>query len=582
LQKKAESLKHKADGNAALQKGDFSAAVAAYTKAIDCDGANHVFYSNRSAAHLSAKNLQNALDDAEATIGLNPDFAKGYGRKGAALHAMKRYNDSANAYEEGLAKFPSDAGLKSGLEGCIKDRDTPEWQKGGRGGGMGGMGGMGNSNPMAGLFGPEMIKKMEQNPKLKEYLNDKEFMAKIDMLKRDPNSLQMMMGDPRIMEVFQMMLGGNVSFGGNDEPPPAPAPAPKRKEPEPEPEPEVDTSNFTEQELKEHNDKKAAVALKTEGNELYKKKDFDGALGKYDEAIAKDPKNMTFISNKAAVYFTQKKWDEVISACEEAMEVGKANFAPFEDRAKCLTRWGKTLFKQGKVGDAIEKLKESQLEAYQKDTERLLKTWELEKRKADVLAYQDPDKAQEAKDRGNAHFREKRFGEAVKEYEEAVKRDPNNPPIRNNLAAALCKVMDFNGAKMHIDKALDMDPKYVKAYARKGDIHVLMKENHKALDAYRAGLALEPDNTACKEGATKVTNMINMGSQNMSEDEKRERAAHGMADPEVQNILQDPVIRQVLQDFNEKPQAAQQAMRDPGVASKIEKLIAAGVLQVGR
>ncbi len=73
--------------------------------------------------------------------------------------------------------------------------------------------------------------------------------------------------------------------------------------------------------------------------------------------------------------------------------------------------------------------------------------------------------------------------------------------------------------------------------------------------------------------------MVNMGSQNMTEEEKKERAAHGMADPEIQNILHDPVMKQVLQDFNENPAAAQQAMRDVTVRRKIEKLIAAGVLQ---
>ena len=71
----------------------------------------------------------------------------------------------------------------------------------------------GAGNPMAGLFGPQMITKMKADPKLKEYLNDEEFMQKIDMLQKNPNNLQTMMGDPRIMEVFQMMLGGNVSFG---------------------------------------------------------------------------------------------------------------------------------------------------------------------------------------------------------------------------------------------------------------------------------------------------------------------------------------------------------------------------------
>lgn len=36
-----------------------------------------------------------------------------------------------------------------------------------------------------------------------------------------------------------------------------------------------------------------------------------------------------------------------------------------------------------------------------------------------------------------------------------------------------------------------------------------------------------------------------------------ERAAHAMADPEIQMILTDPVVRQVLNDFKENPQHAQ-------------------------
>lgn len=172
-------------------------------------------------------------------------------------------------------------------------------------------------------------------------------------------------------------------------------------------------------------------------------------------------------------------------------------------------------------------------------------------------------------------------GEAVLEYEEAVKRAPNNPAIRNNLAAALCKVMDFNGAKKNIEKAIELDPKYVKAWARKGDIEVLMKENHKALDSYKTGLDIDSTNAACKEGLRKVTTMINYGNSTMTEDEKLERARHGMADPEIQSILQDPMMQQILKDFNENPQAANKAMANPAVRAKIEKLIASGVVQTG-
>merc|ERR1712010_68299 len=100
-------------------------------------------------------------------------------------------------------------------------------------------------------------------------------------------------------------------------------------------------------------------------------------------------------------------------------------------------------------------------------------------------------------------------------YEEAVKRAPKNATIRNNLAASLCKIMDFNGAKREIDVALELDPKYVKAWARKGDIEVVMKENHKAMESYRKGLQVDPDNAVCREGLRKVTAMVNMGAANM-------------------------------------------------------------------
>jgi len=195
------------------------------------------------------------------------------------------------------------------------------------------------------------------------------------------------------------------------------------------------------------------------------------------------------------------------------------------------------------------------------------------------VAHRQRKGREEAKQRGNEHFRAKKWGEAVKEYEEAVKRAPKNPTIRNNLAAALCKIMDFNGAKRNIEEALELDPKYVKAYARKGDIEVLMKENHKAMDSYRKGLEIDPTNAACRDGLNKVQTMINMGSANMTEEEKKERAQHAMADPEIQSIMQDPVIRQVLQDFNDNPNAANAAMRDASVRTKIEKLIASGILQ---
>ena len=57
-----------------------------FTEAIKIEPENHVLYSNRSGAYASKKDFQNALEDADKTTEIKPDWAKGWGRKGAALH----------------------------------------------------------------------------------------------------------------------------------------------------------------------------------------------------------------------------------------------------------------------------------------------------------------------------------------------------------------------------------------------------------------------------------------------------------------------------------------------------------------
>lgn len=542
-----------------MMANNLSEAIELYTKAINADGTNHVYYSNRSAAYLKQGSATMALEDASSCIGLNAEFSKGYSRKGAALHSLKRYNDAIAAYEDGLSKFAGDAALTKGLNEAKRDKERAEAGPsiGGSGSGLHGL-----NN----LFGPNLLAKVAAHPKLASYMSDASFVEKVNKLSAG-NMTEDLMADPRMMEVLQVVLGMPEKDDANAS---SSAPAPKQKT-------EETKKDETEpMEVDEETD--PAVLAKMKGNKLYSEKKFDEALQAYDEAISSDGTVMTFYINKAAVYLTTKQYEKSIEMCQEGLEVGKANLAPFEERAKAHARMGKAYQAQKKYAEAIECYKNAQLESFDKVVQRTLKNLELEKKKSDTLAYQDDGKAEEAKARGNDFFREKKFGEAVKEYEDAVKRAPKNATIRNNLAAALCKIMDFNGAKREIEAALDLDPKYVKAYARKGDIEIMMKEYHKAMESYKKGLALESSNAACKEGLRKVSGMIN---SSVTEEERKERAAHAMADPEIQGILQDPVIRQILQDFNDNPDAAQAAMKDVGVRTKIEKLIASGILQTG-
>ena len=138
-----QPLQCKALGNKALQAGDFITAIDHYTAAIDKDGSNHVYYSNRSAAHLSSNQLEKALEDGEACVGLKPDWPKGWARKASALWKMGRMNDAQKCYEDGIKAAGEDKSLVEGLAKLVEAKNAPPRPTGG-------------ANPMAGLFGPQV------------------------------------------------------------------------------------------------------------------------------------------------------------------------------------------------------------------------------------------------------------------------------------------------------------------------------------------------------------------------------------------------------------------------------------------
>jgi stress-induced-phosphoprotein 1 len=89
-----------------------------FTEAIAIEPTNHILYSNRSAAYASKKSkddFEKALEDANKVVEIKPDWAKGWGRKGAAMHGLGDLLGAHDAYEEGLKLDPANAANKSGL-----------------------------------------------------------------------------------------------------------------------------------------------------------------------------------------------------------------------------------------------------------------------------------------------------------------------------------------------------------------------------------------------------------------------------------------------------------------------------------
>ena len=109
-------------------------------------------------------------------------------------------------------------------------------------------------------------------------------------------------------------------------------------------------------------------------------------------------------------------------------------------------------------------------------------------------------------------------------------------------------------------------------------IHLLLvQEYHKAMDDYKHVLELEPENSDARDGLRRTVAKINEASSGEADPD---RAAHAMADPEIQAILRDPMVTQAIQDMQRDAASARKVMTDPSMSKKIERLIAAGVLHV--
>ena len=76
-----------------------------------------MLYSNRSGALAASGSFSAALSDAERCIALDPTWGKGYTRKAAALHGLKRYLVAVQAYDEALEREPEGSGREALLVG---------------------------------------------------------------------------------------------------------------------------------------------------------------------------------------------------------------------------------------------------------------------------------------------------------------------------------------------------------------------------------------------------------------------------------------------------------------------------------
>ena len=502
-------------------------------------------------------------------------YRVGYSRKGAALYGLKRYDDAVSAYEAGLAIDPTNEQLKSGLEdvrAAAANASDP----------------MGNIGAM--LSSPELYGKLAMDPATRGFLAQPDFIAMLTDVQKNPSQFGKYMNDPRMMKVLSVALGVSVMSGDeaanggmfNDQQAATASTADKPKETSAPPPPPPSSSKPAPMEVEEELTGPKAEAKKEKelGNAAYKAKDFEKALEHYNKAISIDPEDISFITNKAAVNFEKGDYDECVKCCDDAVEKGRELRVDYKLVARAMTRKGNALVKQGKLEEAIEQYQKSLMEHRNADTLKRLNDAERTLKENKVKAYLDPAKAEEARVKGNDLFKEQKYPEAVEQYTESIKRNPDDHRVYSNRAACYTKLAAFNEALKDAEKCIEMDPTFVKGYSRKGHVEFFTKQFDKALETYQAGLKVDPNNEELRDGLRRTMLEIQKGQTGqVDEGEMKERQQRAMQDPEIQGILQDPVMRQVLDDFQNHPKAAAEHQKNPMIMAKIQKLINAGIVQ---
>lgn len=113
---KDEAEKLKTEGNNLVKAEKFEEAIQCYTKAMQLDPNNPVYYCNRAAAYSRLNNHHATIDDCKAALKIEPTYSKAYGRLGFAYTSLKMFQEAKQSYQKALELEPGNQNYLNNLE----------------------------------------------------------------------------------------------------------------------------------------------------------------------------------------------------------------------------------------------------------------------------------------------------------------------------------------------------------------------------------------------------------------------------------------------------------------------------------
>ncbi|XP_015435379.1 PREDICTED: small glutamine-rich tetratricopeptide repeat-containing protein alpha-like [Dufourea novaeangliae] len=181
VEAKAEAERLKNEGNVLMKAKKHTEALANYTKAIQLDGRNAVYYCNRAAAYSKIGSYQQAIKDCHTALSIDPSYSKAYGRLGLAYSSLKRHKEAKENYQKALEMEPDNESYKNNLQ--VAEEKLAEQ-------------GMNNMGLGGGAFPGMDLRSLLSNPTLM-------------------NMTRQMLSDPALQNMVSNIVSGNVEQGGH-------------------------------------------------------------------------------------------------------------------------------------------------------------------------------------------------------------------------------------------------------------------------------------------------------------------------------------------------------------------------------
>ena len=226
---------------------------------------------------------------------------------------------------------------------------------------------------------------------------------------------------------------------------------------------------------------------------LVRTKKFNEAKVRLAKALLLDPKNTEYLAMNAEILYEQDSTDTALGYLRDAIsEIG-------ED-PKLVSEIAKLYYRSGQVKEfqsyykRIKEMPKKEEEFY----EFLIYAAKLEEKKDEVIEYSrellklNPGNLKARLDLGEFFFLNKRYDEAVVEFNTVKENLSSYPKVHFHLARVYLAMNDIKKAKEYALKELALNPTLDSAYFIVGEVARIEKDYREAVFKYEKAISLNP------------------------------------------------------------------------------------------